>query len=227
MDHRLLAIEDCHSAEAGVTELLRDWGYCVLTASTNSAAVETVLADNTDLVIINHCEPRINAMEICSEIRCRNLRLPVIVLAGREVSDRVAIFKAGADDYLLKPVDSDELQVRIQGLLLRNGRRKKPDIAHYDFAGMHVDFRQSEVIKNGTRIELSQRESRLLRHFVENRGKVISRVALLRYVWGYRETPLTRTVDVHVLRLRQKIEDDPKDPHFIVTVHGFGYRFDG
>jgi DNA-binding response OmpR family regulator len=227
MEHRLLAVEDRRSPETSVSDLLRDWGYTVATASSNSTALETVLADHTDLIIIDHREPAINAMHICTELRCRNLRLPVIVLAGREVSDRVAIFKAGADDYLLKPIDSDELQVRIKALLLRSPRRKKPEISYYEFGGMHVDFRQSEIVKNGSIIDLSQRESRLLRHFVENRGKVISRVALLRYVWGYRETPLTRTVDVHVLRLRQKIEDDPKDPRFIVTVHGFGYRFDG
>jgi DNA-binding response OmpR family regulator len=92
---------------------------------------------------------------------------------------------------------------------------------------MSVDFRGSKLFRNGSAIDLSQTEGRLLRHFVENRGKVISRVALLRHVWGYRDAPLTRTVDVHVLRLRQKIEADPKTPRFIVTVHGFGYRFDG
>lgn len=227
MEHHLLSVEDGRSPDTSVAHLLRRWGYTVATASSNSTALDTVVADHTDLVIINHCEPAINAMQICTELRCRDSRLPIIVLAGREVSDRVAIFKAGADDYLLKPIDCDELQVRIKALLLRAPRRRKPEIAHYDFGGMHVDFRQSAVVKNGSIIDLSQRESRLLRHFVENRGKVISRVALLRYVWGYRETPLTRTVDVHVLRLRQKIEDDPKDPRFIVTVHGFGYRFDG
>jgi DNA-binding response OmpR family regulator len=227
MDHHLLAIEDRHPNERSVTDLLRGWGYCVATVSSSTDAIEAGLADNADLIIINHCEPRINALRICAELRCRNLRSPLIVLAGREVQDRVAIFKAGADDYVLKPLDCEELQVRVQALLLRSYRRKKPDIASYEFGGMCVDFRESEIIRNGSRVELSQRENRLLRHFIENRGKVISRVALLRHVWGYRETPLTRTVDVHVLRLRQKIEHDPKDPQFIVTVHGFGYRFDG
>jgi DNA-binding response OmpR family regulator len=227
MDHHLLAIEDRLSTERSVTDLLRDWGYRVATASSNSDGIETGLAGNIDLIIINHCEPRINAMQICAELRCRNLRSPVIVVAGREVPDRVAIFKAGADDYVLKPIDCEELQVRIQALLLRSCRRRKPEISRYKFGGMSVDFRKAELVRNGSKVELSQRENRLLRHFIENRGKVISRVALLRHVWGYREAPLTRTVDVHVLRLRQKIEQDPKDPRFIVTVHGFGYRFDG
>jgi DNA-binding response OmpR family regulator len=227
MDRHLLAIEDQRSNERSVTDLLRGWGYRVVTASSNSDAIENGLADNADLIIINHCEPRINAMQICAELRWRNLRSPVIVLAGREVPDRVAIFKAGADDYVLKPVDCEELQVRIEAQLLRSCRRKKREISRYEFGGMIVDFRESEVVKNGSKVGLSERETRLLRHFVENRGKVISRIALLRHVWGYREAPLTRTVDVHILRLRQKIEHDPKDPRFIVTVHGFGYRFDG
>ena len=225
--HHLLAIEDRRSTELSVTDLLRGWGYRVATASGNGEAIETGLAESADLIIINHSEPHVNAMQICAELRCRNLRSPVIVLAGRDVPDRVAIFKAGADDYVLKPIDCEELQVRIQALLLRSFRRRKPGILRYEFGGMHVDFRESELVKNGSRIDLSHRESRLLRHFVENRGKVISRVALLRHVWGYREMPLTRTVDVHILRLRQKIEQDPKEPRFIVTVHGFGYRFDG
>jgi DNA-binding response OmpR family regulator len=227
MGNHLLAIEDRRSTDRSVADLLREWGYGVATASNNTDAIEIGLADNIDLIIINHSEPQINAIQICAELRSRNLRSPVIVLAGREVRDRVAIFKAGADDYVLKPIDSDELQVRIQALLLRAGHRKKPGISHYEFGGMYVDFRESELIRNGAKIELSQRENRLLRHFIENRGKVISRVALLRHVWGYRDAPLTRTVDVHVVRLRQKIEADPKAPRFIVTVHGFGYRFDG
>ena len=227
MGNHLLAIEDHHSADRSLVDLLREWGYGVDTASSNTDAIEIGLRNNIDLVIIDHCEPHINAIQICTQLRDRNLHFPVIVLAGREVPNRVSFFKAGADDYVLKPVDYDDLQVRIQALLLRNSHRKKPGIARYEFGGMSVDFRGSKLFRNGSAIDLSQTEGRLLRHFVENRGKVISRVALLRHVWGYRDAPLTRTVDVHVLRLRQKIEVDPKAPRFIVTVHGFGYRFDG
>jgi len=121
----------------------------------------------------------------------------------------------------------DELQARIESLLIRSERRKKPEIVNYEFGGRRVDFRRSRLSRNGTTVSLSEREARLLRYFVENRGKTISRTALLQHVWGYRQAPLTRTVDVHILRLRHKIEDDPKAPRFIVTVPGFGYRFDG
>lgn len=227
MDHHLLAIEDSRSRDRSVTELLRGWSYRVTTVSRDWEITRNVLAGDIDLMIINHCEPQVNALEICADLRCRNLRLPVIVLAGRDLQNRIAIFKAGADDYLLKPVDADELNVRIQALLIRSARRKKPGVTSYEFGGIQVDFRECELVRNGAPIELSQRENRLLRHFVENRGKVVSRIALLRHVWGYREAPLTRTVDVHVARLRKKIEDDPKIPQYIVTVHGFGYRFDG
>ena len=112
-------------------------------------------------------------------------------------------------------------------LLIRSDRGKRQEIATYEFGSMRFDFHQCELRRNGSKVELSQRETRLLRYFVENRGKTISRSALLQHVWGYRQAPLTRTVDVHVLRLRNKIEEDPKDPRFIVTIHGFGYRFDG
>ena len=127
MSHHLLAIEDRRPTEHSVSSLLRDWGYEVGTASSTSDAIEIGLSDNVDLIVINHSQPRINALEICAEFRCRNLRSPVIVLAGRELADRFAIFKAGADDYVLKPVDNEELQVRIQGLLLRSCRRRKPE----------------------------------------------------------------------------------------------------
>ena len=144
-----------------------------------------------------------------------------------QIRHRVAFFKAGADDFLIKPVDLDELQVRVEALLIRYVRRKKQEIFYYEFAGRRVDFGHSELVRKGSTVSLSEREARLLRYFVQNRGKTISRSALLQHVWGYRNAPLTRTVDVHILRLRHKIEDNPKDPQFIVTVPGLGYRFDG
>ena len=117
--------------------------------------------------------------------------------------------------------------MRIESLLIRSVRKKKQEICSYEFAGRRVDFSQSELVRHGSTVGLSEREARLLRYFVQNRGKTISRSALLQHVWGYRRAPSTRTVDVHILRLRHKIEDNPRDPQFIVTVPGFGYRFDG
>lgn len=228
MDQHLLVIKDDACSTRRMTDALRDRGYTVTTASEFEFFVDPGLADNFDLIVIDHSEPARNAIDICAELRQRNVDVPLVVLAPRNgVQDRIAIFKAGADDYLVKPVDLDELQVRIDALLVRSVRSRKPELFSYDFGGMQVDFRQAELVRNGSRIGLSERETRLLRYFVENRGKTISRSALLEHVWGYRRAPFTRTVDVHILRLRHKIEDNPKDPRFIVTVHGMGYRFDG
>jgi two-component system, OmpR family, alkaline phosphatase synthesis response regulator PhoP len=228
MDYQLLLIRDDTRSMRPVMEALRGRGYTVATASKFEFVTDPGLADNFDVIVIDHSEHGINAMDICAELRQRDIEVPIVVLAARDqIRHRVAIFKAGADDCLTKPVDLDELQVRIEALLIRYVRRKPQEISTYEFAGRRVDFGQSELVRNGSTVGLSQREARLLRYFVQNRGKTISRSALLQHVWGYRHAPLTRTVDVHILRLRHKIEDNPKDPQFIVTVPGLGYRFDG
>ena len=228
MNHNLLLIRDDVHSMRYVTEALRGRGYTVATASQFEFGTDPALADHFDLILIDHSERRIDAMDICTELRQRDIEAPIVVLAARDqIQHRIAIFRAGADDCLIKPVDIDELQVRIESLLIRSVRKKKQEICSYEFAGRRVDFTQSELVRHGSTVGLSEREARLLRYFVQNRGKTISRSALLQHVWGYRRAPSTRTVDVHILRLRHKIEDNPRDPQFIVTVPGFGYRFDG
>ena len=228
MNHHLLLIGDDMRSARHLIEALISRGYSVVAASKFEFLSDQELADGFDLIMIDHSEPRLNAMEICADLRRRDVDTPVVVLAARDqLQQRVAIFRAGADDYLVKPIDMDELQVRIEALLRRLNRNANPEIFSYEFSGRCVDFRQSELVRNGSKIGLSEREARLLRYFVQNRGKTISRSALLQHVWGYSHASLTRTVDVHVLRLRHKIEDNPRDPRFIVTVPGFGYRFDG
>jgi DNA-binding response OmpR family regulator len=228
MDQRLLIIKDGIRSGSPVTDALRTRGFAVTTASDFELAVDPALADSFDLILIDHSETRVNATEICAGLRQRNADAPLMVLTHcDQVQHRIAMFKAGADDYLVKPVNLDELQVRIQALLNRSSRRKKQDLSSYEFGGMRVDLQRAELLRNGATIELSEREVRLLRFLIENRGRTVSRTALLQHVWEYRQATLTRTVDVHILRLRNKIEDDPKAPRFIVTVHGLGYRFDG
>jgi DNA-binding response OmpR family regulator len=227
MDEHLLLIKDDVCSVKGIVEALRTRSYTVVTASKFEFVADPSLADNFDLIVIDHSEPRVSAMEICAELRFRRLEMPVVVLAARDQLDRIAIFKAGADDYLVKPIDIAEMLVRIEALLIRASRIKNQEILSYEFGGRLVDFRRSSLLRDGSAITLSERESQLLRFFIQNRGKTISRSALLQHVWGYRHSPLTRTVDVHILRLRHKIEDNPKDPQFIITVPGFGYRFNG
>jgi two-component system alkaline phosphatase synthesis response regulator PhoP len=228
MDQNLLLIRDDIGPMRHIADALQARGYSVATRSNFEFTLDPTFAADFDLILIDHSEPRVNAIDICTELRQREVEAPVIVFAPRDpVPQRVAIFKAGADDYLLKPVDLDELQARVEALLSRTVRVRKLEIPYYEFGAIQIDFHQAELARNGTVIPLSERETRLLRYFVENRGKTISRNALLQHVWGYSRAPLTRTVDVHILRLRHKIEDDPKNPRFIVTVPGFGYRFDG
>lgn len=228
MDRHLLLIRDDACSTRSLASALETRSYTVASLSNFEFIIDPAFAANFDVILIDHCEPRVNAMEICSDLRQREIEAPIIVLAPQMfTSQRVAIFKAGADDYLLKPIDMEELHARMEALLVRMVRMRKSEISAYEFGKMRIDFRQSELARDGSKIELSEREARLLRYFVENRGKTISRNALLQHVWGYRRAPFTRTVDVHILRLRHKIEDDPKRPRYIVTVPGFGYRFDG
>jgi two-component system alkaline phosphatase synthesis response regulator PhoP len=229
MEYHLLLIREDISSTLSVSEALKGRGYSVAAATHSRFQTDPGIAGSFDLIVIDHSEPRINAMDICIELRQRSIQVPIVVLAATHdhAQHRVAVFRAGADDCLVKPVDLDELQIRIESLLVRSDRNRIQEIAIYEFQGRLVDFNQSHLVRNGSRIELSEREVRLLRYFVQHRGKTLSRDALLRHVWGYPQAPLTRTVDVHILRLRQKIEDNPKDPQFILTVPGFGYRFVG
>ena len=149
-------------------------------------------------------------------------RVKAVADSLRRLGYQVEILSSG--DGL---IDVDELQARLETLLSPLAGNIESEITSYEFGGMRVDFNASVVEKYGSTIELSERECRLLQYFIHNRGRIVTRGALLHQVWGYRREPLTRTVDVHILRLRRKLEKDPSDPRFIVTVHGLGYRFDG
>ena len=143
------------------------------------------------------------------------------------VADRVVGLKLGADDYLAKPFEVMELLARVEALLRRVPELTAPETNGYQFGDIRVDYRSAEVRRGSEKVDLSAREYQLLRYFIENRDKVISRDELLEKVWGYDSTPLTRTVDVHIAWLRQKLEDNPHRPRYILTVHGMGYRFVG
>ena len=172
--------------------------------------------------------PRMNGFDLCREVRRRGVDAPILMLTARgQVVDKVVGLKLGADDYLTKPFEMPELVARLEALLRRRPSSAQPGGEAYRFGDVFVDFRRAEVTRRGRPIELSAREFKLLRYFIEHRGAALSRDALLAEVWGYDDMPLTRTVDVHVAGLRQKIEANPKLPAFILTVHGLGYKFVG
>jgi two-component system alkaline phosphatase synthesis response regulator PhoP len=161
-------------------------------------------------------------------LRQIGIETPILMLTARgELVDKVVGLKLGADDYLTKPFEMMELLARVEALLRRSpgGASSGPDT--YQFGSIRVDFKRAEVRRNGERIEMSALELKLLQYFIEHRGTALSRDQLLDEVWGYEATPSTRTVDVHVAWLRQKLEPNPRNPQFIVTVHRIGYKFTG
>ena len=227
MSHaRILLVEDEPNLRRTLTDLLRSDGYVVESSDDGLRGQELATKNPFDLIILDVMLPSRDGFEVCRRLREDGVNTPVLMLTARsELNNKVQGFKAGSDDYLTKPFETPELEARIEALLRRAARGARAELKSYDFDGIHVDFARSELIKNGKSTVLGERESRLLRYLIERKGTILSRDELLHEVWGYKSIPLTRTVDVHIAWLRQKIEDDPKNPKYIVTVHGQGYRF--
>jgi two-component system alkaline phosphatase synthesis response regulator PhoP len=180
------------------------------------------------LIILDVMLPRRNGFDLCRDLRQRAILTPIIMLTARgQVVDKVVGLKLGADDYLTKPFEMIELLARIEALLRRAPAAPTREPETYQFGPVRIDFRRAEVALDGEAVGLSAREFQLLRYFIEHRGSTLSRDELLNEVWGYNAMPSTRTVDVHVAWLRQKLEPNPRHPRFILTVHGLGYKFVG
>jgi two-component system alkaline phosphatase synthesis response regulator PhoP len=173
--------------------------------------------------------PGRDGFDVAKTIRAQGIQTPILMLTARaEVVDRVVGLKLGADDYLTKPFETIELLARIEALM-----RRAPSgpsgvgLERYQFGDITVDVRKAEVMQKGQQLDLSAKEFQLLKYFIEHRGATVSRDELLHEVWGYSAMPSTRTVDVHVAWLRQKLEPNPRVPQYILTVHGMGYKFAG
>ena len=225
---RVLVVEDEAGLRLTLTDRLVSEGYAVETADDGAEGLERATSEPYDLIVLDVMLPRMNGLDVCRAVRQRGVTTPILMLTARgQVVDKVVGLKLGADDYLTKPFETIELMARLEALLRRRPSSPQPGGDTYRFGDIVVDFRRAEVTRGGRPIELSAREFKLLRHLIEHRGATLSRDELLSDVWGYDEMPLTRTVDVHVAGLRQKIESNSKSPEFIVTVHGLGYKFAG
>ncbi len=225
MERTVLLVEDEPGLRMTLSHRMRDEGYDIETAVNGIEGFEKAKANSFDLIILDVMLPRKNGFDVCRDLRKEGVNTPILMLTARsETFNKVVGLKIGADDYLAKPFDTAELLARMEALLRRPGLR---DSAIYQFGSIRFDGRRTEVRRDGKQLLLSAREFQLLRYFIEHRGETLPREELLKEVWGYESAPSTRTVDVHVAWLRQKLEADPKQPKWIVTMHGLGYRFAG
>lgn len=230
---RVLLVEDEPGLQLTLTDRLAAEGYDVETAGDGELGLTRALTGAFDLVVLDVMLPRRDGFDVCRTLRQKGITTPILMLTARgQVVDRVVGLKLGADDYLVKPFEALELLARIEALLRRAGSAAAPPsgtpgATRFEFEDVTVDTRKAEVSRAGVLIELSAKEFQLLRYFLEHRGATLSRDELLQEVWGYEHTPSTRTVDVHVAWLRQKLEANPKTPQLILTVHGLGYKFVG
>jgi len=223
----VLLVEDEPTLVLTLTDRLRAEGYEVASAETGDEGFRLARDGSFDVVLLDVALPGKGGFDVLRDLRQQRVDTPVVMLTARgQVVDRVLGLKLGADDYLPKPFDMMELLARIEAVLRRR-RAASPTAGAFSFGDVRVDFRRAEVTRGGAPVELSSLEFKLLRYFVEHRGALVSRRDLLEHVWGYPAVLQTRTVDVHVASLRQKLERHPAKPEHIVTVHRMGYRFVG
>ncbi len=227
MKKRILVIEDEPGLVLTLTDRLASEGYHTEVAEDGAAGLARALGEPFDLILLDVMLPEKNGFDLLRDLRQHRVETPVLMLTARgQTLDKVLGLKLGADDYLTKPFEMMELLARVEALL-RRAPAAAPSPDAYRFGEVHVDFRGAEVVRDGNPVELSAREFQLLRYFVEHRGEALSREQILSDVWAYDDVPATRTVDVHVAWLRQKLEPNPRRPQHILTIHGLGYKFAG
>ena len=229
MAKRLLLVEDEPGLQLALSDRLVAEGYAVETAGDGHAAITRASGEPFDVIVLDVMLPGRDGFDVAKTLRQQGVQTPILMLTARtQVVDRVVGLKLGADDYLTKPFETIELLARIEALMRRApSSASGVTLERYQFGEVTVDVRKTEVTRKGEVIDVSAKEFQLLRYLIEHRGATISRDELLHEVWGYNATPSTRTVDVHVAWLRQKLEPNARVPQYILTVHGMGYKFAG
>ena len=226
MQDNILLVEDEAALRMTLGDRLRSEGYGVEYAADGPDGLDKATRIPFDLVILDVMLPGLNGLRVCEDIRAAGLITPILMLTAKgQTADKVAGLKIGADDYVTKPFDMQELMARVEALLRRAPARATvlSEVVH--IGPNRVDLRGTEVMRDGHALPLSAREFQLLRYFLEHPGATLTREQLLTDVWGYSGKMFTRTVDVHVASLRQKLEPEPKQPRYLVTVQGLGYKF--
>src|SRR5579863_2298407 len=221
---RILVVEDDPAVQKALRRLFETEGYTVETQSDGRAALDSFQSSAPAAIVLDLRLPKVSGGDVCREIKSLAPTLPIVVLsAASDVSDKVLLLELGADDYVTKPFSPRELLARVRAALRHTVRT--PEAQVVSFADISADFRKMEVKRNGKAVVLTAQEFKTFQFLVQNADRVISRDELLNEVWGYQNYPSTRTVDNHILKLRQKLERDPSSPVHFRTVHGMGYKF--
>lgn len=209
----------------GLQDNLEFEGYQVGIARDGEEGITKAVGEKPDLILLDIMLPKKNGLDVCRDLRRRGIAAPIIMLTarGQEV-DKVVGLEMGADDYVTKPFSVRELMARVRATL-RRAAREVVEISAYRFGDIELDFTRHAARKAGRPLALSPREFELLRYFIRRRGEAVTREQLLDAVWGLNSYPFTRTVDNHIARLRQKIENSPGEPRHLITIHKVGYKF--
>lgn len=225
--HKILLIEDEAGLVMTIKDRLEEERYDVDSANDGDQGYQKASTGEYDLIILDLMLPKKGGLDICRDLRQNGIQTPIIMLTAKgQVIDKVLGLKLGADDYMQKPFEMMELLARVEVQLRKQkNKQEKNSLNEFTFGKVYVDFKKMTVLKAGEELSLSAKEFQLFKFLVENEGGILTRDQLLNEVWGYDALPSTRTVDVHVAWLRQKVEEDSRYPKHILTVHGFGYRF--
>jgi DNA-binding response OmpR family regulator len=222
---RILVVEDDPAVQKALRRLFETEGYAVETQSDGRSALDSFQSAAPAAVVLDLRLPKVSGRDVCKEIKAVAPTVPIVVLsAASDVSDKVLLLELGADDYVTKPFSPRELLARVRAAL-RHTARTTADLQVVSFDGISADFKKMEVKRDGQPVVLTAQEFKTFHFLVQNADRVISRDELLNEVWGYQNYPSTRTVDNHILKLRQKLEKDPSSPVHFRTVHGMGYKF--
>ena len=226
MSFRILLIEDEPGLVLTLSDLLTAEGYQLETASDGETGLARVSAGPFDLVILDVMLPRKTGFDVCREMRQKGIDAAVLMLTAKtQVSDRVVGLKLGADDYLTKPFDPAELLARVEALLRRVQKENRIAVRTFAFDDIEADFERPLVTRRGGTVNLAAKELQLLHFLVNHRERVVTREEILQKVWKYNSEVASRTIDVHIAWLRQKLEENPQHPKHIHTIRGKGYRF--
>jgi DNA-binding response OmpR family regulator len=221
---RILVIEDDRAVQKALKRLFEGEGFAVDIAGNGAAGLEMFRAAAPSVLLLDLSLPGTPGQDVCREISQAAPSLPIIILSARtEVMDKVLLLELGAHDYVTKPFSPRELLARVRTAMRRSSRT--PLTETFSFGDVKVDFKKMELWREGNLVQLTSQEFKVLKFMIQNAERVLSREELLNHVWGYRNYPSTRTVDNHILRLRQKVEKDPANPVHFRTVHSAGYKF--